>query len=239
MAGHVGTSHLDDVSEGPMKMNLLDAIRAQRPALAEAVGPGLMTAGHYQNELGDWIREHKPRIIVETGVQNGMSSDRILTALDDIGNGELYSVDPNPAEGLFEVVHPKWYPFRALSIDVLCSIYRKTGPWDVFLHDSDHEIYCQTFEYELAWSFVRPGGYIMSDDSTWGDPPHGAWVRFCERHHATPFMIGHACAAVQKLVPDISSNAAWSLSEIAVSNALNHAVVVAQCELADWNARRP
>lgn len=35
---------------------------------------------------------------------------------------------------------------------------------DVFIHDSDHSIPCQLFEYELAWEWLRTGGILLSDD---------------------------------------------------------------------------
>jgi predicted O-methyltransferase YrrM len=35
---------------------------------------------------------------------------------------------------------------------------------DLFIHDSDHTMPCQLFEYELAWEWLRPGGILLSDD---------------------------------------------------------------------------
>ena len=58
-------------------------------------------------------------------------------------------------------------------------------------------MWCQTFEYEVAWHFVRGGGLFLSDDVTWGTPPHRAWDRFCRRHEITYTMAGH-CAVARK-----------------------------------------
>lgn len=179
-------------------MNLLDCIRVQRPDLITDLAPSYADSNHYQDLLPAFLREVKPTIVVETGVATGLSTDRILGTLDELGAGTLYSIDPVPQRtGLFDVKHPRWRPYLELSYDALGPIYLDTGPWDVFLHDSDHEAYCQTFEYEIAWSFVRAGGFILSDDTTWGSPPHMAWTKFCERHGVVPTSMGH-CRVIQK-----------------------------------------
>ena len=134
----------------------------------------------YQRGFADLIREHKPDIVVETGVNVGTSTLFILKALDDNGKGKLYSVDPTPC---ISIEHPRWELVKKLSIDALPEIYRKTGPWDVFLHDSDHSVGCMTLEFEMAWDFVKPGGIIASDDYTWHD--HHAWPNFIRRKSAT------------------------------------------------------
>lgn len=36
---------------------------------------------------------------------------------------------------------------------------------DVFVHDSDHSMPCQLFEYELAWSWLSPGGLLLTHDA--------------------------------------------------------------------------
>jgi len=185
---------------------LLTAMREQNPELAEQYARHYTAPNHYQDYLREILLGERndgggsPRIVVETGVSYGISSDRILATLDEIGiqeRGLLYSVDPNPPAGVFEVSHPRWSKLKQLSTEALPFIYEHTGPWDIFLHDSDHEVWCQTFEYEVAWHFVRGGGLIMSDDTTWGSPIHGAWERFCKRYNLTPRNYGH-CGVVRK-----------------------------------------
>jgi GR25 family glycosyltransferase involved in LPS biosynthesis len=193
-------------TKGPMTTHsLLAAVKEQNPELAVLLEPHYTAANHYQDHLRDILLNERrdggsPRIVVETGVSHGISSDRILSALDEIGipgHGLLYSVDPAPPDGIFEISHPRWSKCRKLSVEALPYIYENTGPWDVFLHDSDHEIWCQTFEYEVAWHFVRPGGLILSDDATWGMPPHKAWDNFCARHGLTFWKAG-ACVCARK-----------------------------------------
>lgn len=161
----------------------------------------------FQNALGDFIREIKPDIVVETGVELGLSSDRILRALEDNKKGALFSCDadfpfsrsPTPEIMPVYVPCPRWHTWPKESVYALPEIFMETGPWDVFLHDSDHEVGCQTFEYELAWHCLKPGGYLLSDDYTWGSPEHHALRRFTNRHGADPerVTIG-SCIVVRK-----------------------------------------
>lgn len=180
-----------------MAGGLFATMRAQGKALADGLDAGNALPNHYQDRLPEFLRRIRVEIIVETGAATGISTDRILQALDEKSAGVLHSIDPAPTAGLFEIDHLRWIPHRALSVDAMPTIFAASGPWDVFLHDSDHGVWCQTFEYELAWQFVRGGGYLLSDDRTWGSPPHDAWRLFCMRHHLTPFELG-ACGVVQK-----------------------------------------
>lgn len=171
---------------------LFAKMREQNPELAAQYEPHYTAPNHYQDYLREIILAEKPQVVVETGVLYGTSSDRILSALDTLDKGTLYSIDPNPPEGVFSIDHPRWVKFQYLSTVALTMTFGKGGPWDIFLHDSDHEVWCQTFEYEVAWYLVRPGGLIMSDDTSWGYPypDHGAWDAFCDRHGLRARMYG-------------------------------------------------
>lgn len=154
---------------------------------------GRENGDRYQKEFGQLVARLKPRIIVETGVHRGVSTAFILKALTEAGGlllppgPLLYSCDPDP---LVELTHPQWRFYRQKSVDALPKIYLETGPWDIFLHDSDHGSENQTFEYELAWHLVKNGGIIATDDPVWGT--HGAWEKFCARHGATTIKCGSA-----------------------------------------------
>lgn len=143
---------------------------------------------HFQEQLYNQLKIERPEVVVETGVQTGVSTDWILRALVENRRGCLYSIDPSitkidaVTETLTEEQLGHWYPEAGLSVDVLKRLPLRPA-WDVFLHDSDHNVHCQTYELEFAWRMVRPGGLICADDYTWGD--HGAWPKFCTRHGAT------------------------------------------------------
>lgn len=129
----------------------------------------------YQKKLADFILDNNLKIVVETG--SGCSSLHILKALEKNG-GRLYSIDPQPFYG-YEISHPQYELIKKKSVDAMSELYLKTGEWDLFLHDSDHDILCQTYELEMAYGCVRKGGYIACDDYEWNG--HFAWRDFVDR----------------------------------------------------------
>lgn len=146
---------------------------------------------HYQSLLGDVIRRERPLVMIESGVESGYSTEHFLVAMDNNRSGHLYSCDPAPS-GFYEanpIVHPRFTFIKKRSYEALDEIVAKTGPIDLFLHDSDHSWKCQSWEYQWAWEHVRSGGIIASDDVGWSDTtpdkPHHAWQQFLERHGLT------------------------------------------------------
>jgi hypothetical protein len=135
--------------------------------------------------VGGVSREH----VVETG--EGVSTLYLLRDIDDMN---LYSIDPNPWSN-FGIKHPKHRSIRIPSYKALPALFKEVGDFDVFLHDSNHDIKCMTFELEFAWGTVKPTGYIACDDWTWGN--HRAWHNFIERHGLAQFEIG-SLAVVRK-----------------------------------------
>lgn len=159
----------------------------------------------YQDKLGDLIRVEKPKLVVETGFLLGFGSEHILKALDDNGAGHLYSIDPlDPKHhtngcitdpSLYDanpLVHPRFTLIRQLSVVALGPLFYERGPFDMFIHDSDHSELCQKFEYQAAWAMVKPGGIIVSDDCFWGDPPHMSWTKFIEKHMVEATVMGNS-----------------------------------------------
>jgi len=143
---------------------------------------------HFQRLLGEVIRNEKPVIMIETGVESGYSTEHYLVAMDAVGVGHLYSCDPAPS-GFYDaypIEHPRFTFIREPSYTALDKIFKEAGRVDLFLHDSDHSFGCQSWEFEWAWKHVRSGGIIASDDVGWSDTtpdkPHNAWPLFLERH---------------------------------------------------------
>jgi predicted O-methyltransferase YrrM len=128
----------------------------------------------YQLMLYAMLRAIKPTVVVETGVYRGVSSVLILRALQENGiEAKLYSCDPafknawiaqrkimdatKADGGLFE----GWIFKGAKGIEMMPDV---PGPWDVFVHDSDHRAVNIRSELDIAWDKLRPGGVIVCDD---------------------------------------------------------------------------
>lgn len=145
--------------------------------------------------------------VVETGVAEGKSTSHILQAVSDNGGGCLHSIDLpnqfyvrdngkfhaefNPVQEQPGCLVPQelekyWKLTLGRSCDTLQAVLKAMGGViDVFFHDSEHTYETMTFEYETAWPYIRPGGYLISDDVTW----NAAFNDFAERHGVKPVLI--------------------------------------------------
>jgi hypothetical protein len=149
----------------------------------------------FQKDLARIIVENNLQVIVETG--SGASTLHILKALEKTG-GRLYSIDPEPV-CVYEVTHPQYVLIKKRSIEAMADLYTLTGAWDLFLHDSDHDILCQTYEYEMAYKCVIGGGFILSDDYEWN--AHFSWAKFIEKNNLKQFLVGNIAAVKNNTEP--------------------------------------
>jgi len=151
------------------------------------------------------------------GPVNGQSTWALLEGCQ---TAHLYSIDIcyddaehmryNVARTRYNGVQPpaffRWTPLAQDAVSGMRKVVERSAlrwpradyGWDLFLHDGDHDVMAQTFEYELAWRYLKPGGWLLSDDYTWGLPEHGAWRNFLARHGNPPMRALGACAIVQK-----------------------------------------
>lgn len=140
------------------------------------------------------VRRLKPKVIVQTGVSNGLSSAFIMLALAKNGlDGKLYTVD---IPAIFDPSDPAWtrrgvvygvaIPEGRSSGWLVPDIYRdrfdaavgdakellpklidRLDHVDLFFHDSDHSYAHMMFENEQAMRKLAPGGVILADDVSW------------------------------------------------------------------------
>ena len=130
-----------------------------------------------------FTRTFRPQVFVETGVLNGFSSAFILLAMEHNQCGTLYSIDMPPrderirAQGTGALPQGK-VPGWAIPDDLRARHHLSLGdarallpdllehhaPLDVFLHDSDHSYSHMMLEMSLAWSYLRPGGWLLCDN---------------------------------------------------------------------------
>ena len=130
----------------------------------------------YRNFIYSLVRNHKPKIVVETGVLHGLTSLWILKAIKDNGYGKLISIDlprrdwPNyfgkkpfgpggNAEFELENQDPgwiipkkllnKWELFLGPSSKYLDIIIQDNPDIELFIHDSDHSYEVMKYECDL------------------------------------------------------------------------------------------
>jgi hypothetical protein len=139
----------------------------------------------------------RPSVIVETGVANGISTSVILHALNRIGSGTLYSVDPLDAErmggqtGLYvpPELRRRWRLVKGSSKSRLREIVKQTGRVDLFLHDSLHTFENITFELETVAALSQNTGtlFIVDDIET-----HDAFPEFVVKHQLGSMIFRHS-----------------------------------------------
>jgi hypothetical protein len=159
------------------------------------------SAGMKEIALYLLIRKIKPKLMIETGVAQGISSYFILKAMRDNGMGRLISIDyPNydrkgmvNGEGeLDRTFTPKargpgwivpsslrgsWKLILGKSQDVLP---RTNEKFDCFMHDSEHTYKTMTFEMEWAYGHMQKG-HILCDDTE----RNNAYADMLKRHRDT------------------------------------------------------
>jgi predicted O-methyltransferase YrrM len=129
-------------------------------------------------ELYVLTRIMRPKVVVETGVGNGISSTYFLSALEKNGSGRLVSVDfPDPGVGNIlphsketgwlvpDELRHRWKLELGRSLDLLPSILDDLREIDFFLHDSDHTYEYMKTEMSLGWKYVKPQGILLADDA--------------------------------------------------------------------------
>ena len=123
------------------------------------------------------VRALAPRVVVETGVANGVSSAYILLALNRNATGSLHSIEIGdstllpPGRGVGWVV-PEWLRNRwTLHIGdtkwKLPEVLKDVGDVDIFIHDSLHTYEHMWLEFQLAYPHLKPGSVLLADDALW------------------------------------------------------------------------
>jgi predicted O-methyltransferase YrrM len=166
------------------------------------------------------LRQLRPRVAVETGVCNGVSTAFLLLALEDNGEGELHSIDlPEVAGAEYEpgtfwdgkggaVIPPgkepgwmvppalrsRWQLVLGRSQDELPPLLESLGEIDFFMHDSEHSYECMSFEFRTAWAALRDGGVLVADDVN----VNSAWDEFARQVDREPEPLGLKLAMITK-----------------------------------------
>lgn len=172
------------------------AVRGRAIAL---VGPGGADHEPGHRLLYYFVRLLRPRIVVETGVFDGLSSAFLLKGLRDNGHGRLCSIDlparravpastdkmpfdtlppgGEPGWVVPDALRPLWEIRLGDSRDLLAAWLAEIGNIDLFFHDSLHTEDHMAWEFETVWPSLSPGGLLLSDDVFWSR----AFGRFAQR----------------------------------------------------------
>lgn len=124
--------------------------------------------------LYSYIRVFKPKVVVETGVANGITTNVIMSALEITG-GQLHSFDILAASSGVYTGKGEWHFYllskRKAASQIKFHLKKIVDP-ELWLHDSNHGSLWQEFEYILAINSLKTGGLLISDDvdasTAWG-----------------------------------------------------------------------
>lgn len=148
------------------------------------------------------VRVLRPKVTVETGVANGVSSSFFLRALARNGNGVLYSFDLHCREGLTvpkgkklgwivpDYLKSRWRLVLGESTRQIPKLIKEMKGIDIFLHDSSHIYETMMGEYTLVWPHLNFGGILLSDDAYAND----AFLDFSQSVGLAPVCYQGVCA---------------------------------------------
>ena len=112
------------------------------------------------------VRVMKPRIVVETGVDKGLGSCVIASALIKNGNegheGVLHNVDTDSSSGWL-IESPYETLVRSHQTDSLSFLSNFDENIDIIIQDADHSYDYQMAEYMVVFPKMSNGGLIISD----------------------------------------------------------------------------
>lgn len=119
------------------------------------------------------VRSKKPKVVVETGVEKGLGSCVIVSALmKNLGEGYpgcLLATDIDPKAGL--LVKPRPYSdfVKVLYGDSIESLKQLRDEIDIFIHDSDHRREYEWGEYTVVGKLLSKNSFIISDNAHCSD----------------------------------------------------------------------
>jgi cephalosporin hydroxylase len=119
----------------------------------------------------DFVRCIKPKVIVETGVYQGLSTCFLASALVSNGNEDarIYSIDPWDTPHLWENSPlEKYIQFLAMTSQDAAPVISKLSI-DLLVIDSIHTYGQSSWELKNFEPHVREGGFIIMHDSLFFD----------------------------------------------------------------------
>lgn len=212
--GHIREHLLELTSDLPFLSHLNREVERGRRELSKQGTWGQIGEFQLGPLLYAIIRCKRPGLMVETGVNAGVSSAYILRAMEIEDQGALYSIDlPSgstdpeylaqlkqsgilgPARlpvgfttgwAVPERLKKRWTLIIGDTRVELPKLLERLGTIGVFFHDSNHSYENMLFEFELAHKHLVPGGLLVSDDIA----RHGAFKDFQARVQKPSYQAG-------------------------------------------------
>jgi hypothetical protein len=115
-----------------------------------------------------FVRATKPKVVVETGVHQGIGAVTLIRALEKNAlegfTGRYFGTDIDPEAGA--LVSGKFrVTGHVMFGDSLESLGKLSEEIDLFINDSDHSAEYESREYELVDSKLSKGALILGDNS--------------------------------------------------------------------------
>lgn len=114
------------------------------------------------------VRATKPKIVIETGVDKGLGSCVLTSALiknsEEGFPGYYYGTDINPKAGYLLDGKYKEYG-KILYGDSITSLKQLNDQIDLFINDSDHSAEYEKREYETVAQKLSPNAIILGDNA--------------------------------------------------------------------------
>ncbi len=128
------------------------------------------------------IRDVQPDYIIETGTFDGGSAKFYASILDQIGSGQVYTID---IEQRVKLDHPRITQFIGKSISakifneitgIFDTFFQEDPPTVMVILDSDHSK-ANVFDEMMTWGWlVNPGSYMIVEDTNInGNPVKQSW----------------------------------------------------------------
>ena len=159
-------------------------------ARASELGINWQGGGADMHLLYGLCRLLQPKVVLETGVQDGWSSLMILLALEKNGSGHLHSID-------LPAFHPKAYQSTGIMVSerlkhrwtlhlgpqrkILPNLLSVLPEVDLLHYDSDKTYRGMYQTYSKVWPKLTSGGILVSDDLN-----NNAFLDFSEKQSVYP-----------------------------------------------------
>lgn len=132
----------------------------------------------------------RPRRCLEIGTYRGGSTALIVAALDDIGEGRVACVDPEPkidAATWARIAHRATVIAAPSPEGIAAAAANGGGPFDWALIDGNHSYQCLVNDLEGTLPHLTPGACILFHDAWYGDVEAGLKDMFAKHSSLIDF----------------------------------------------------